>query len=131
MVDPDDPRDEVLRTLGQHTLMVWIEGSEAHTEELIRRFDRAPKPMYYQPRIMRQLWDDYKLERGIAAAEVVPDDFIRFAYGRAIRHRVPLYAAMAKNWGITVSAEDVASVRDAADVTALVAAGLERHRQRA
>ncbi len=131
VVDPDDPRDEVLRTLGQHTLMVWIEGSEAHTEELIRRFDRAPKPMYYQPRIMRQLWEDYKLERGIAAAEVVPDDFIRFAYARAIRHRVPLYAAMAKNWGITVSAEDVAGVRDAADVTALVAAGLERHRQKA
>lgn len=130
VVDPGNPRDEVLKTLSAHTLMVWIEGSEDHTEELIRRFDRAPKPMYYQPRIMRQLWDDFKLERGLSAAEVVPDDFIRFAYARAIRHRVPLYAAMAKNWGISVTAEEVATVRDAADVTALVAAALERHRER-
>ena len=110
--------------------MVWIEGGEDHTEDLIRRFDRAPKPMYYQPRIMRQLWDDFKRERGVAASEVVPDDFIRFAYARAIRHRVPLYAAMARNWGITVKAEEVAGMRDASDVTALVAAALERRRER-
>jgi len=131
VVDPDDPRDEVLKTHSQHTLMVWIEGDEDHTADLIHRFDRAPKPMYYQPRIMRQLWDDYKLERGITAAGVVPDEFIRFAYGRAIRHRVPLYDAMARNWGITVKAADVATVRDATDVTELVAAGLERHSQSA
>ncbi len=131
VVNPDDPRDEVLKTLNAHTLMVWIEGSEDHTEELIRRFDRAPKPMYYQPRIMRQLWDDFKRERNVAAADVVPDDFIRFAYARAIRHRVPLYAAMARNWGITVKAEDVATVRDAKDVVELVAAGLEGRRQSA
>lgn len=105
--------------------MVWIEGSEDHTDDLIRRFDRAPKPMYYQPRIMRQLWDDFKRERGVDAAQVVPDDFIRFAYARAIRHRVPLYATMARNWGVTVAASDVATLRDAKDVTALVAAALE------
>ena len=128
VVEPDNPSDEVMKTLNANTLMVWIEGSEAHTEELIRRFDRAPKPMYYQPRIMRQLWDDYKRERGIEAADVVPDDFIRFAYARAIRHRVPLYASMAKNWGVTVKAEDVATVRDAGDVLELVAAALETMR---
>ena len=128
VVEPDNPADEVMKTLNANTLMVWIEGSEAHTEELIRRFDRAPKPMYYQPRIMRQLWDDYKRERGVEAADVVPDDFIRFAYARAIRHRVPLYASMAKNWGVTVKAEDVATVRDAGDVLELVAAALETPR---
>lgn len=128
VVEPDNPSDEVMKTLNANTLMVWIEGSEAHTEELIRRFDRAPKPMYYQPRIMRQLWDDYKRERGVEAADVVPDDFIRFAYARAIRHRVPLYASMAKNWGVTVKAEDVATVRDANDVLELVAAALETPR---
>jgi hypothetical protein len=129
VVTPDDPRDEVLKTLSTNTLMVWIEGSEDHTDELIRRFDRAPKPMYYQPRIMRQLWDDFKRERGVDAGDVVPDDFIRFAYARAIRHRVPLYAGMAKNWGITVQASDVATVRDAKDVTDLVGAALESRRQ--
>jgi hypothetical protein len=40
-----------------HTLMVWIEGTEAsRPTELIRRFDRAPKPMYYQPDVLSALW---------------------------------------------------------------------------
>lgn len=131
VVDPSDPLDRVLAALSRSVLPVYIRGTEADEDALKARFDRAPKPMYYQPRIMRQLWDDYKLERGITAAGVVPDEFIRFAYGRAIRHRVPLYDAMARNWGITVKAADVATVRDATDVTELVAAGLERHSQSA
>ena len=46
VVDPADPNDPVLSCLSQSALMVWIEGSDAHTDELIKRFDRAPKPMF-------------------------------------------------------------------------------------
>jgi hypothetical protein len=31
--------------LSDECLLVWIKGDAAHTQELIRRFDRAPKPM--------------------------------------------------------------------------------------
>ncbi len=128
VVDPNNPRDDVLKALASNSLMVWIEGSEDHTEELIRRFIKAPKPMYYAPDRMRKLWDDYKRENAIEGNAIDPDAFMRFAYSRAIRHRVPLYEAMARNWGITVKASDVQSVRDAADVTDLVAAALETKR---
>jgi hypothetical protein len=124
VVDPDNPEDEVLRTLSAHTLMVWIEGTEAHTEELIRRFDAAPKPMYYQPDFLHGLWRSYLDDTGLAPDAVDPDAFVRFAYARALAHRAPLYAAMARHWGITVTAEAVASVRDAADVLAMVADAL-------
>ncbi len=124
VVDPADPRDDVLRTLSANTLMVWIEGSADHTEELIRRFDKSPKPMYYQPRFMRKLWDDYKNENNTVGAEVDPDAFVRYAYGRALRHRAPLYSAMARNWGISVRAADVATMRDANDIEDLIASAL-------
>jgi hypothetical protein len=127
VVDPADPRDDVLRALGANTLMVWIEGSEDHTEELIRRFDKSPKPMYYQPRFMRKLWDDYKNENNLVGSDVNPDAFVRYAYGHALRHRTPLYAAMARNWGVTVQAGDVATVRDVADVDALISSALAAH----
>ena len=42
-VDPNDPDDALMTALSKTTLMVWIKGSEDHTAELIRRFDRAPK----------------------------------------------------------------------------------------
>ena len=47
------------------TLPVWIRGTEAHLDELARRFDKAPKPMYYPEAFLTRLWSDYLAERRI------------------------------------------------------------------
>ena len=126
VVDPEDPEDEVLRTLSAHCLMVWIEGPDSHTEELIRRFARDPKPMYYKPDFLLPLWQAWLDETGSTAERADPDAFLRHAYAHALAHRAPLYAAMARNWGVRVTAAEVETVRDAADVQALVATALGR-----
>ena len=120
-VDPDDPKDPVLSELDRHTLMVWIKGDDAHTEELIRRFDRAPKPMSYQPEFLETVWTAYLDQKGVDEARVDPDDFIRWTYAQALAHRQPRYAAMARNWGLTVTADQIAALRDAADFDTLIA----------
>lgn len=125
VVDPDDPNDEVLQLLSRNLLLVWIEGSEAHTEELIRRFSRAPKPMYYQPRFLEACWDEYLAEHGLTEEEVDPDDFIRSTYARALAHRQPRYAQIAEKWGLRISANDVAKVRTPKDFEDLIATALE------
>ncbi|MCE0504851.1 ATPase [Roseivivax sp. GX 12232] len=125
-VDPEDPEDPILSALSRRCLMVWIEGSEAHTEELVRRFDRAPKPMAYQPEFLETVWADYLAEMQIAPDKVNPDAFIRWTYARALAHRQPLYAAMARNWGVTVTAEEMASVTSEAGFTEVIAAALDR-----
>jgi hypothetical protein len=84
--------------------------------------------MYYQPDFLHDLWQGYLDDTGLAPDAVDPDAFVRFAYARALAHRAPLYAAMARNWGVSVTAAEVESVRDAADVIAMVAAALGRHR---
>ena len=124
VVDPDDPADPILTELSQNLLMVWIEGSEAHTEELVRRFDRAPKPMYYQPEFLERKWVEYRVERGLKEDEVNPDAFVRWTYSQALAHRQPRYEAMARNWGVRVRAEHVALVRDEKDFTSLNAGAL-------
>jgi hypothetical protein len=124
VVDPADPADEILAHLHDHTLMIWIEGTPDHTETLVKRFSADPKPMCYRPAFLDQLWHEYLSAQGATEAEVDPDAFIRFTYARAIEARQSRYAAMARNWGLTVQAADVATVRDAADVTDLVAAAL-------
>ena len=125
VVDPDSPDDPVMRALSDHLLMVWIKGSEDHTAELIRRFDRAPKPMYYQPEFLTRMWADYLAQTGDAETGVDPDAFVRWTYARALAHRQPRYAAMAR-WGVTVTAEDVARVASPADVDDLIAEALDR-----
>ena len=125
VADPDNPTDPVMTSLSDNLLMVWIRGSDAHTGELIRRFDRAPKPMYYQPEFLHRMWAEYLDENAVAEDAVDPDAFVRFTYARALAHRQPRYAAMAK-WGVTVTAEEISKVRDAAGFTDLIATALER-----
>ncbi|MDO5659118.1 MAG: ATPase [Paracoccus sp. (in: a-proteobacteria)] len=124
VVEPDDPDDPVLSALEQRLLLVWIKGSEEHTAELVRRFDKAPKPMYYQPDFIDRAFRDYRMERGLREDEVDPDDFIRWAYARALAHRQPRYAAMARR-GVTITAEQVASLESRADFDALIAEAID------
>lgn len=123
IVTPDDPNDPVLTDLAQNVLLVWIKGSDAHTDALITRFDQAPKPMYYHPDFLVKSWQDYLAETGDAPDRVNPDAFIRWTYARALAHRQPLYAGMAE-WGVTVDAHDVARVTTPADFDALIANAL-------
>ncbi|ARC88877.1 ATPase [Rhodovulum sp. MB263] len=126
VVDPEDPADPVLSALAARLLLVWIEGSEAHTAELVRRFDRAPKPMYYQPAFLHEAWADYLSRTGLSDAAVDPDAFVRWTYARALAHRQPRYEAMARNWGVRVRAEDVAALRSPEDFTDLIAQAIDR-----
>lgn len=124
-VDPDDPDDALMRRLSASCLPLWIEGSDAHTAELIRRFDAAPKPMAYQPAFLLAAWQAYLSEINGSEGDVDPDTFIRWTYSRALAHRQPRYAAMAR-WGVTVSAAEVAAIATPTDFDALVATAIER-----
>ena len=125
VVDPDDPDDPVLTALSADTLLIWLRGSDAHTGELVRRFDRAPKPMYYQPAFLSAKWAQYLAENGLTERQVDPDAFVRWTYAQALAHRQPRYAAMARNWGVEIDADALAHVRDADGFVDLVAQRLE------
>uniref|UniRef100_UPI0025ED5C81 ATPase n=1 Tax=uncultured Roseovarius sp. TaxID=293344 RepID=UPI0025ED5C81 len=124
-VDGNDPDDPLLLELSKHCLLIYLKGSDAHTQELIRRFDRAPKPMAYQPEFLDAAWNDYLSETGSAPDKVDPDAFIRWTYARALAHRQPRYDAMA-DWGITLTADEVSGVETAEQFETLVATALER-----
>lgn len=123
VVDPADPADPVLHHLARRTLLVWIEGSDAHTDALIERFDRAPKPMYYHPDLLEAYWQGYLRDTGLSEAEVDPDAFIRATFARALHHRAPLYRGMA-GWGVTVPASEVARIETPADFEDVIATAL-------
>ena len=125
IVDPHDPEDPVLSAIVPHIALVQIRGTDSDTEELVRRFDRAPKPMYYPPDFLTESWQGYLAETGLAPDKVDPDDFIRWGFRRLIGHRVPRYGAIADKWGVAISAEDVARLQSGADFDALIAAALD------
>ena len=124
IVDPSDPKDPVLSALADSVLMIWIEGSEDHTAELVRRFDRAPKPMCYNENFLVDAWETYIRDTGQTPETVDPDAFVRWTYARALAHRQPRYRAMADSWGLTVKADDIARVGCEADMIDLIAQAL-------
>jgi hypothetical protein len=130
VVNPDDPDDPVMTQLRETLLLVWIKGSEAHTAELVRRFDRAPKPMYYQPAFLHAMWEEYRATHSVTEETCDPDAFVRWTYARALAHRQPRYAAMARQ-GVTVTAEEVAAVQGPSDFDTMIARAIDRAGDRA
>ena len=124
VVDPWDKTDQVMTSLSENLLMVWIAGSEAHTAELVRRFDKSPKPMCYQPAFLLSSWEKYQSETGLSPDKVDPDDFIRWTYARALAHRQPRYVQMAQ-WGITLQTDDVKNINSPEYFEDLVASALD------
>lgn len=122
-VDPQDPDDPLLAALSQQCLLVWIKGDEAHTQELVRRFDLAPKPMAYQPDFLARVWVDYLRENNCNAADVDPDAFIRWTYAQALAHRQPRYSAMARH-GVTLTPDDCRQIGGPQDFEDLIATKL-------
>ncbi|MEM1162473.1 MAG: ATPase [Pseudomonadota bacterium] len=125
VVDAGNPEDPVLSAIAPHILLVQIRGTADDADELVRRFDKAPKPMYYTPDFLMESWSAYLAETGHAPDRVNPDDFIRYGFRRLVSDRLPRYAAIADHWGIHVDAVDVEKVQTSGDFDALIAGALE------
>ena len=126
VVNPDDPNDPVLKTLAENTLMVWIEGSSHHTDELIKRFDENPKPMCYDPGFLDLKWKEYLKINKCSVNDVDPDDFVRWTYSEAMAYRNPIYQSMA-SWGITVQADLISQVKTPSEFNSLIGSTISRN----
>ena len=126
VAEAENPDDPVLNAMYQSMLPVYIRGTEAHEDALKTRFDRAPKPMYYQEAFLTDTWDAYLVDRGVKPDAVDPDDFIRYGFAQLLNHRRPRYQAIADRWGVTVEADDIAAVVTGADLDRLIAEALQK-----
>lgn len=127
VVDPYDDDDPVLSILSDNTLLLYIEGGEDHAADLIARFKADPKPIYYQDTFLTEHWAAYKKTTGaVGDDEVDPDAFAVWAFERLIRHRLPLYRAIADRHGYLTTADEISQVRSAEDFIALVGAAIDR-----
>lgn len=119
--------DGVLETLAAHTLILYIKATERDEQELIKRAEENPKPLYYREAFLGEQLTVYLRERGHAyVAEVDPDDFVRWMFPRLFYARVPRYQAIADKYGYTVTTEELAQAKDEAGFLRLVEHALER-----
>jgi hypothetical protein len=119
--------DQVLGTLAQHTLIIYIKATAADEAGLIRRAESDPKPLYYREEFFDAQLAEFLGSRGLEfAAQVAPDDFVRWVFPRLIRSRGPRYEVIAKTHGYVVTTPEVAAVQDEAQFLALIESVLGR-----
>ena len=125
VIDPNNADDPVVKTLTESTALLYIRGTEKDAAELVRRFKESPKPMYYQPHFLLEKWAEYKALKGIEDdAKVDPDGFGAWGFEALLHDRIPRYQKLADNFGYTVDASDLATVRDGDEFIDLLASAI-------
>ena len=120
VVNPEDPNDPLLSHLSKDTLIILIKGSRKHKEQLIKRFKKDPKPIYYNEDFLNKKWSNFKDEFKVSNSNVDPDKFILYCFEELLDYRTPIYNSIAKNWGITIDADDISKVKNENDFINLV-----------
>jgi hypothetical protein len=121
----DEP--EVLRVLDEHTLILYIKATEHDEHELIRRAEQDPKPLYYRTDFLDQQLAAYEAERHVEyVAQIDPDDFVRWMFPRLFYARIPRYEAIARQYGYTVTTEELAGVDGEGGFLGLIERALAR-----
>jgi len=121
----DDP--ETIRILAEHTLILYLRATDQEEQELIRRAEDDPKPLYYREAFLDEQLESYLREKKLSfVAQIDPDDFVRWMFPRLFRSRLPRYQAIADQHGYTLNTNDLKEVRDEASFLRLVERVLEK-----
>ena len=123
IVELDD--EATIATLAEHTLLLYLKPDRAIERQLVQRAIDDPKPLYYQePFLDRKLAEYLAAHKLGSAAEIVPDDFVRWIFPALVEHRRPRYEAFAAAHGYTLDAVAANRVRTEDEFLALIAAAL-------
>jgi hypothetical protein len=113
--------EAVLKTLAEHTLIIYIRATEQDEVELIKRAEQAPKPLYYREEFLDENLEIYLKENNLEyAAMIDPNDFVRWVFSRLFYNRIPRYQSIADEYGYTVCTNDIAKVNSETDFLDLI-----------
>jgi gluconate kinase len=121
IVDIDDVADEVLRTIDESCLIIYIEATKEHETELIRRATLDPKPIYYRKDFVQSVLPGLlEAEKVEDVIELDPKKVGANIYPKLLEHRIPRYEKIAKKYGYTVSMTEVMKTRTSDEFMALI-----------
>ena len=126
IVNPEDPRDKVLKALQKNTLPVWVKGSQNQTDQLLERFKKSPKPMFYNESFLKEKWAEYLMLHNENPNEVEPDNFMSYGFNALILRRLPIYEKIATNWGVTLQATDITELTTPDELIEIIAEAVDK-----
>jgi len=117
---------EVLETLAQNTLIVYIKIPPELEQTIIERAKSDPKPLYYREAFLDEKLAEFIRLKNYPSTDVIqPDEFVTWVFPELFKSRLPRYQAIADQYGYTIDANDVATVKGEDDFIRLVASALD------
>ena len=114
----------VIRHLDANTLIVYIKPDSELEQEVICRQVKHPKPLYYDEAYLVEKLDEYLgLQQLSSEGDMHPESFVRWIFPQLVEFRRAKYEQIAE-FGCTVQARAVESIRDEEDFIDLVCSAL-------
>lgn len=114
-------KEECWQTLEQHTVILYLKAGESLTRTLIERAQKYPKPLCYEVDFLKQKIHTYLQQKNLTQVEQIdPNEFVAWVFPHLIDTRVPQYEALAAEYGYTIDANEIFSLRDEDDLMTLI-----------
>jgi shikimate kinase len=121
----DNP--EVLETLAQNTLIIYIKIPPTLEQTIIERAKTDPKPLYYREAFLDEKLTEFMRLKNYSSTDLMPpDEFVSWVFPELFKSRLPRYQSIADQYGYTVDANDVATVKNETDFIRLITDALAR-----
>lgn len=117
---------EVLETLAQHTLIIYIKIPPELEHTIIQRAKSAPKPLYYREEFLDEKLKQFMNQFNYTHTDQIPpDDFVSWIFPELFKSRLPRYESIAQQYGYIVSANDTAQIKNENDFIQLIAKAID------
>ena len=112
---------EVLESLAQNTLIIYIKIPPALEQTIIERAKSDPKPLYYREAFLDEKLAEFMRLKNYASTDAMPpDEFVSWVFPELFKSRLPRYQSIADQYGYTINANDAATVKNEADFIRLI-----------
>ncbi len=113
--------EETWEALFNASLLIYLEASPSIREEVIKRAQTHPKPLYYNRQfLLTKLAEFAKIEQLSGWEMIDPQQFAQWVFPHLIEHRLGRYEHLAKKYGVTIPAERLYGAKNQAELFQLI-----------
>jgi hypothetical protein len=110
-----------LETLAKHSLILYLKIPPTLEKTIIQRAKSDPKPLYYREAFLDAHLEEFMTLKGLTHSnQISPNEFVTWVFPCLFKARLPRYEAIADQYGYTLMADKVMSVRDEQDFIQLI-----------
>ena len=119
--------EDAINVIADNSLIIYIKATKDNEEELIKRAQSSPKPLYYREEFLDEQLAHYMQEKNLEyVAMIDPDEFVRWMFPKLFYSRIPRYEAIADKYGYSISTDELANVTTETEFLSLIENVLSR-----